>query len=129
MTNAKTAGKTAPSTTSIASTTQDNLVRLTPAVQRQVSILRENRNIASQAKKAGDIARDVILDFLGSITANLIGVDAKGKRLVSVKLVQTPEKFDWEAFAKEQPELHDTLVKQYTIPKGAGEPTIRVDLI
>ena len=105
------------------------MVRLTPAVQRQVSILRENRNIATQAKKSGDTARDVILDFIGSITANLIGTDAKGKRLISVKLVQSSAKFDWDAFAKEQPELHDTLVKQYTLPKGSGEPTLRVDLI
>jgi hypothetical protein len=105
------------------------LVRLTPAVQRQVSILRENRNLAKQAKELGDTARDFVLDFLGSITANLVGTDAKGKRLISVKVIPSSAKFDWEAFAKDQPELHDTLVKQYTLPKGAGEPTIRVDLI
>lgn len=128
MANTKTAGKTA-STTAIVSTTNDNLVRLTPAVQRQVSILREHRNIAKQAKELGDTARDLILSALGSITSNLIGTDAKGKRLISVKVIPSSAKFDWETFAKEQPELHDTLVKQYTLPKGAGEPTIRVDII
>lgn len=113
----------------LTSTTQNNLIVLKPAVQRQVTALREARNLAKQAKKSGDEARDAILDAVGSLDDNAIGTDAKGKRLVSFKLIPTSESFDWERFAKEQPELHELLVKEYTTPKGAGTPTIRVDLI
>jgi hypothetical protein len=114
--------------TTITSTTQDNLVVLTPAIQRQVKALRETRNIAKQAKLAGDIARDEILNFVGETSVNLTGTDAKGKRLISVKVVQSPESFDWKALQENDPELF-SLVSKYKIPKGSGTPTLRVDII
>jgi hypothetical protein len=123
------ANKSEAAKTVLTSTTSDNLVVLTPAIQRQVKALREGRNLAKQAKAMSDPARLAILDFLGLVSTNLIGTDAKGKRLISVKVVESSEKFDWEAFAKDQPELHEALVKQYTIPKGAGDPQLRVDVI
>lgn len=112
----------------ITSTTQDNLVVLTPAIQRQVKLLREARNIAKQAKLTGDTARDEILNFVGETSVSLIGTDAKGKRLVSIKVIQSPESFDWKSLKENDPELH-SLVEKYRIAKGAGEPTLRVDII
>ena len=112
----------------ITSTTQDNLVVLTPAIQRQVKLLREARNIAKQAKLTGDTARDEILNFVGETSVSLIGTDAKGKRLVSIKVIQSPESFDWKSLKENDPELH-SLVEKYRSAKGAGEPTLRVDII
>lgn len=114
--------------TTITSTTQDNLVVLTPKVQARVKDLREARNIAKQAKLAGDTARDEILNFVGETSVNLIGTDAKGKRLISVKVVDSPASFDWESLKENDPELH-ALVSKYKIPKGAGTPTLRVDIL
>lgn len=112
----------------ITSTTQDNLVVLTPAIQRQVKLLREARNIAKQAKLTGDTARDEILNFVGETSVSLIGTDAKGKRLISVKVIQSPESFDWKSLKENDPELH-ALVQKYKIAKGAGDPTLRLDII
>jgi hypothetical protein len=119
----------ASNTAVITSTTQDNLVVLTPAIQKQVKALREARNIAKQSKELGDTARNAVLDFVGETEVNLVGTDAKGKRLISVKLVQSPESFDWERLMRNQPELYTLLKSEYVIPKGAGKPSLRVDLI
>jgi hypothetical protein len=116
--------------TTIASTTNDNLVVLPPKVQRLLTALREGRNLASQAKEMSDTSRDAILAFLGSVTADLIGVDAKGKRLLSVKLVKSSRKFDLDALEKEQPEMYASLVKMgYIVETGQGEPTPRLNLL
>lgn len=123
------APKVAKATTSITSTTEDNLVVLTPAIQKQVKALREARNVAKQAKALGDTARDSILEFVGNTTTDLVGVDAKGKRLISVKLIPSSETFDWARLQLQQPELFEMLKKEYTIPRGAGTPTPRVDTI
>jgi hypothetical protein len=112
----------------ITSTTQDNLLVLAPKIQAQVKVLREARNIAKQAKATGDKSRDVILDFVGATSVEVIGTDAKGKRLISVKVIQSPESFDWKGLEKNDPELH-ALVQKYKIAKGAGEPTLRLDII
>jgi hypothetical protein len=112
----------------ITSTTQDNLVVLPPKIQTQVKVLREARNIAKQAKATGDTSRDAILDFVGNITKNLVGTDAKGKRLISVKVIESPASFDWKRLEENDPELYK-LVSKYQIPKGSGTPTLRVDII
>lgn len=112
----------------IISTTEDNLVVLTPAIQRQVKVLREARNIAKQAKITGDNSRDAILDFVGATSVEVIGTDAKGKRLISVKVIQSPESFDWKGLKENDPELH-ALVQKYKIAKGSGTPTLRLDII
>lgn len=114
---------------SITSTTQDNLVVLPPKIQTQVKVLRESRNIAKQAKATGDISRDAILEFVGDITKNLVGTDAKGKRLISVKVIESSESFDWKAFEETLPEIYAIVKPQFTIPKGSGTPTLRVDII
>ena len=115
--------------TSITSTTQDNTVVLTPKVQAKVKALRESRNLAKQAKALGDSARTDILDFVGETLTDLVGTDAKGKRLISVKVIPSSESFDWERLEKTQPELYLLLKQEYTIPKGAGKATLRVDII
>lgn len=115
--------------TSITSTTESNLVVLTPAIQKQVKALREARNIAKQSKAQGDTARDAILEFVGETSTTLVGTDARGKRLISIKLVESSESFDWARLQLQQPELFAMLKKEYTIPKGAGKSTPRVDLI
>jgi hypothetical protein len=58
-----------------------------------------------------------------------VGVDAKGKRLISLKLIPSSESFDWARLQLQQPELFEMLKKEYTIPRGAGAPTPRVDTI
>lgn len=113
----------------LTSTTQDNTIVLTPKIQAKVKALRESRNLAKQAKALGDSARTDILDFVGDTLTNLVGVDAKGKRLISVKVIPTSESFDWERLEKTQPELYVLLKQEYTIPKGAGKATLRVDII
>lgn len=123
------APQVAKATTSITSTTESNLVVLTPAIQKQVKALREARNVAKQAKALGETARDAILEFVGETTTELVGVDARGKRLINIKLVQSSESFDWARLELQQPELFAMLKKEYTIPRGAGKATPRVDTI
>lgn len=126
---AKATTKVAKATTSITSTTKDNLVVLPRKIQTEVNVLREARNIAKQSKELGDTARDTILEFVGNITENLVGTDAKGKRLISVKVVQSSASFDWDALKLEMPEIYDIIKPRYTIERGAGESTLRVDIL
>jgi hypothetical protein len=121
--------KVAKATTSITSTTKDNLLVLPRKIQTEVNTLREARNIAKQSKELGDTARDVILDFVGKTATTLIGTDAKGKRLISVKVVQSSASFDWEALKLEMPEIYDIIKPRYTIERGAGESTLRIDIL
>ena len=113
----------------ITSTTQDNLVVLAPKIQKQVKVLRESRNIIKQAKPMEETARKAILEFVGDITQNIVGTDARGTRLIKVSVIDSSSSFDWERLEKTQPELYSMLKKEYTIPRGAGEPTLRVDII
>ena len=121
------------SKTTLVSKVGDNSVVLTPALQRQVKVLRDGRNLAKQAKEMSEPARLALLDFIGKVTTNLVGTDAKGKHLIKVSVIETSAKTDWEViaqeFAKVDPELFEALVKQHTTPKGAGDPTLRVDVI
>jgi hypothetical protein len=121
--------KVAKATTSITSTTKDNLLVLPRKIQTEVNTLREARNIAKQSKELGDTARDAILDFVGKTATTLIGTDAKGKRLISVKVVQSSASFDWEALKLEMPEIYDIIKPRYTIERGAGESTLRIDIL
>jgi hypothetical protein len=75
-----------------------------------------------------DSARTEILNFLQNPTTDLIGTDDKGKRLVSIKMVDSPERMDWERLERENPELYN-LVIAYKIPKGAGESSPRIDTL
>lgn len=113
----------------ITSTTQDNNVVLTPAIQKQVKALRDSRNIIKQSKEIEQTARKGILDFIGDITTNITGTDARGTRLISVKVIPSSESFDWERLKLEMPEMYTLLKEEYTIPRGAGDPTLRVDII
>lgn len=113
----------------ITSTTQDNLVVLTPKIQKQVKVLREARNIIKQAKPMEEVSRKAILDFVGNITKNIVGTDARGTRLIKVSVIESSSSFDWERLQKTQPELYSMLKAEYTIPRGAGDPTLRVDII
>ncbi len=115
------------STTTI-STTTSNVVVLKPALQKQVKNLRDGRDLGKQAKKMSDTARETLLDALGQITSELIGTDAKGKRLIAVKVIPSSEKIDFERMEIENPELYE-LVQTYKVAKGAGLPTLRVDVL
>jgi hypothetical protein len=75
-----------------------------------------------------DTARKNLLDALGTITTDLVGTDAKGKRLIAVKVIPSSEKIDFERLAIENPELWE-LVQTYKVAKGAGQPTLRVDIL
>jgi hypothetical protein len=115
------------STTTI-STTTSNVVVLKPALQKQVKNLRDGRDLGKQAKEMSDTARKMLLDALGQITSELIGTDAKGKRLIAVKVIPSSEKIDFERMEIENPELYE-LVQTYKVAKGAGQPTLRVDVL
>jgi hypothetical protein len=106
----------------------ETLIVLSPATQRHAKSLRSNRDLAKQAKEMSDQARQAILDAIGSITSNLIGTDAKGKRLLSIKLIPSSERLDLARLEQENPELY-ALLEPYKVAKGAGEPTIRVDVL
>ena len=111
---------------------KDATIQLTPATQRAVRHLRINRDAEKLAKEQAEQQRDIILKAFAGITSNTIGVDAKGKRLVSVKLIDSSERIDWKLLEKSDPELYTTirgLLAPYITPKGAGDPTIRVDVI
>lgn len=115
------------STTTI-STTTSNVVVLKPTLQKQVKNLRDGRDLGKQAKEMSDTARKMLLDALGQITSELIGTDAKGKRLIAVKVIPSSEKIDFERMEMENPELYE-LVQTYKVAKGAGQPTLRVDVL
>lgn len=107
-------------------------VVIAPAVQRQVKALRTSRDAEKLAKESASVARQALLDFFGEVTQNTIGTDAKGKRLVSVKVIPSSEKIDWTEMQKQNPELYDSvreMISEFIIAKGEGEPTIRVDVI
>ena len=110
------------------STTDVSSVVLKPVLQKQVKALRDGRDLGKQAKEMSDTARKNLLDALGTITTDLIGTDAKGKRLIAVKVIPSSEKIDFERLAIENPELWE-LVQTYKIAKGAGQPTLRVDIL
>jgi hypothetical protein len=114
-------------TTSI-STTDVSSVVLKPVLQKQVKALRDGRDLGKQAKEMSDTARKNLLDALGTITTDLVGTDAKGKRLIAVKVIPSSEKIDFERLAIENPELWE-LVQTYKVAKGAGQPTLRVDIL
>ena len=110
------------------STSTPQVVVLKPALQKQVKNLRDGRDLGKQAKEMSDNARKNLFDALGKITADLVGTDAKGKRLIAVKVIPSSEKIDFERMAVENPELYE-LVQTYKVAKGAGEPTLRVDVL
>jgi hypothetical protein len=110
------------------STSDVTSVVLKPVLQKQVKALRDSRDLGKQAKEMSDTARKTLLDALGAITTDLVGTDAKGKRLIVVKVIPSSEKIDFERMAKENPELFE-LVQNYKVAKGAGTPTLRVDVL
>jgi hypothetical protein len=122
------ASKLDSKTTSTTATITTTLVVLPPVIQKRVNALREGRNLSKQGKEISDLARNQILEFLDNPTTDLIGTDAKGKRLVSIKMVDSPERMDWTRLEQENPELYN-LVVAYKIPKGAGDSTPRIDIL
>jgi hypothetical protein len=108
--------------------TTDTLVVLSPTLQRHAKAIRAGRDLGKQAKEMSDTARSSLLTALGTITSNLIGTDAKGKRLISIKVIPSPEKIDLARVEQENPELY-ALLMPYKVAKGAGEPTLRVDVV
>jgi hypothetical protein len=122
------ASKIDTKTISTTTTITTNLVVLPPVIQKRVNALREGRNLAKQGKEISELAREQILDFLKNPTTEIVGTDAKGKRLISIKMVDSPERMDWKLLEKENPELYK-LVIAYKIPKGAGDPTPRIDIL
>jgi hypothetical protein len=127
-----TAKTTTKKVASLVAPVKDATIQLTPATQKQIRNLRTARDAEKLAKENIEFARDAILTAFAGITQNTIGVDAKGKRLVSVKLIDSSEKIDWKSLETKDPEVYSTirgLLAPYITPKGAGEPTIRVDVI
>ncbi len=122
-------GKTLASTTT---TNAQSVVTLSPAIQRQVKTLRSKRDEEKLAKETAGEAREAILAVFGEITANAFGVDARGRKLVAIKVIESPERIDWEKLSEQDPELYASvrqLLKPYTKAKGEGKPTLRVDVL
>lgn len=132
MTSTTTAkGKTLSTTASTTANAQ-SVVTLTPAIQRQLKVLRSKRDEEKLAKEVAGEAREAILAVFGELSANAYGVDAKGKRLVAVKVIDSPERIEWDRLAEQDPELFASvreLLKPYTKAKGEGKPTLRVDVL
>lgn len=132
MTSTTTAkGKTLSNTTSTTANAQ-SVVTLSPAIQRQLKVLRSKRDEEKLAKEIAGEAREAILAVFGELSANAYGVDAKGKRLVAVKVIDSPERIEWDKLAEQDPELFASvrqLLKPYTKAKGEGKPTLRVDVL
>lgn len=132
MTSTTTAkGKTLSKTTSTTANAQ-SVVTLSPAIQRQLKVLRSKRDEEKLAKEIAGEAREAILAVFGELSANAFGVDAKGKRLVAVKVIDSPERIEWDRLAEQDPELFASvreLLKPYTKAKGEGKPTLRVDVL
>jgi hypothetical protein len=129
---ATTTTKTRTSGRSTTTTTTAPSVVIPPATQRFIGKLRTSRDTEKQAKAEASLAREALLTFFGEVTQNIIGTDAKGKRLVSVKVIPSSERIDWTELEKQDPELYQTirgLLAKFIVPKGEGEPTIRVDVI
>lgn len=126
-----TANKTTPKV-ALPTPTAESTIRLTPATQGHIRSLRKFRDAEKLAKDTADAYRVAILEVFAGITSNTFGVDARGKRLVSVKLIESSERIDWKLLEKHNPELYLTvrsMLDPYIIPKGAGDPTIRVDCL
>jgi hypothetical protein len=107
-------------------------ITLTPATQRQLKVLRASRDTEKLAKEQASEAREAILSVFGEIMANTYGTDAKGKRLVAIKLIDSSERIEWDRLAEQNPELFATirgLLADYIVPKGQGKPTVRVDVL
>lgn len=127
-----TTAKKVASTTSTTTPKGEKVLVIAPALQRHIKAIRENRDLEKIAKSAVSVARETLLTALGEITQNTIGTDAKGKRLVSIKLIPSSEKIEWETLAENDPELYQNVRKMladYITPKGQGKPQIRVDVI
>lgn len=127
-----TTAKKVASTSTTSTPKGEKIIVIAPTLQRHIKAIRENRDLEKVAKSAVSVARATLLDTLGEITQNTIGTDAKGKRLVSIKLVPSPEKINWESLAEADPELYQNVRKMladYITPKGQGKPQIRVDVI
>jgi hypothetical protein len=122
------ANATKTKSTKTTATVITNSIVLPPAIQKRVNVMREGRNLAKQGKEVSELARTDILKFLGTLVGEIVGTDAKGKRLISVKLVDSPERIDYERLETENPEVYK-IVMSYKIPKGAGEPTPRIDIL
>lgn len=123
--------KAQTSTTSTTTSTKEAVV-LAPAVQRLVKILRSKRDEEKLAKELASEAREGILSAFGEVSVSTYGTDAKGKRLVAVKVLDSSERIEWDRLAEQDPELHQTirgLLKPYTKAKGEGKPTLRVDVL
>ncbi len=107
-------------------------VTLTPAIQRQLKVLRTSRDTEKLAKEQASEAREAVLGAFGEIVANTYGTDAKGKRLVAIKLIDSPERIEWDKLAEQNPELYSAvraMLADYIVPKGKGKPTVRVDVL
>lgn len=112
--------------------TQTATVQLSATIQRQVKTLRLQRDEEKAAKESASKAREAILSVFGELVGNAYGVDAKGKRLVAVKLIDSPERIEWDRLAEQDPELFASvrkLLTDYIVPKGQGKPTVRVDVL
>lgn len=120
--------KATKATTTTISVSEPKVVILTPATQKQVKNLREGRDLGKQAKEMSDKARQTILETLGQISSDLVGTDAKGKRIIAIKVIPSSERIDFEQMKLENPELYE-LVQRYKVARGAGEPTLRVDVL
>lgn len=117
----------ATTATKSVSVTQKSVI-LAPAIQRFVKNLRDARDLEKKSKELAKSARESILGAIGEVTEPLIATDAKGKRLVSVKLIPSAERIDFDRLEQEQPEVF-AIVQTYKVARGAGEPTIRVDVL
>lgn len=103
---------------------EETLVVLSPKTQRSVKALREAHNLEKVVKEQISVARTSILETLGE-GVDLVGVDAKGKRLLRLKVVHSSSpRIDNKGLVDYLTKNNPEILEMFILPDS--EPTTRV---
>ena len=112
-------------TTSTTTATKDEvLVRLSPKAQKAVKALAQAHAVEKTIDKQIADARAIILDAI-DLPTTAIGVDAKGKRLVKVLVIEPKsQKYDTTSLVEHLRKTNPELLEMFALPMG--DPSKRV---
>jgi cellobiose-specific phosphotransferase system component IIA len=114
----KSAGKSA------VSNKEETLVVLSPKIQKSVKALREAHDLEKQVDEMISVARSAILEAVPEGT-DVIGTDAKGKRLVKVQIIYPKSvKVDTKALTDFLGRNHPEILEMFVLPPN--DPSQRV---
>ena len=132
MVNTTKATKATPATKAVAkpeakktvSTKEETLVVLSPKIQKSVKALREAHDLEKQVAEMISVARSTILDFVPE-GIDVIGTDAKGKRLVKIQIVYPKSvKVDTKGLTDYLGQNHPEILDMFVLPPN--DPSQRV---